>query len=291
MGLPLTRLLMALLVGFAFFPPPGAASDHDPDLLLSQNVPEGVAFQVLAEHQSQVFRFHTDVMRLDRITLDCGQATGRVFGMEQLTYVEYGSVDVHDWNTGERISTLSAGESFGPMNEESSFFLASSPGHSASVYRFSHGGAGAIDDAQPAVSFETTRCDSGVQQEMPVAQATIETLFVSECTSGTSFSNDFVVYAGLLTIEPGSALGWFDSNRSPAYVSNGSGVMLPLLGGFGSGAVGMGGVVDSGVGPREVVSFGSRQQVSLENHGSVPTIALIFGVLEVGKPVFQALHR
>lgn len=67
--------------------------------------------------------------------------------------------------------------------------------------------------------------------------------------------------------------------------------MHPVVGGFGGGTVGMGGIVTPEVRPGEALAFGPQDQVALENHGFAPTVAYLFGVVEVGKPVVQALHR
>lgn len=284
------QLLISFLVCLAVSLPGVAAQSQQSVVYLSYNMPEGVNFQVLAEHQSQTFRFHTDAMRLDRITLDCGQVTGKLFGMEQLTYVEYGSVDVHSWDTGNLIVTLSAGDSFGPMSDESSFFLTTTPGHRAQMYHFSHGGAGLLDGALPDFTYESTNCDSGAMQELQSEPASVETMYSSDQTPSTSFGNEYMVYVGVLTVEPGSAIGWLEKSGVPAYVSQGTGIVLPLVGGFGKGEVGKAGIVEPEVRPEQVLVIGPQQQVALENHGSMVTVALVFGVVEIGDPVFQALH-
>ena len=284
------QTLIGFLVCFSLYLPGVAAHDQQPGVYLSWNVPEGVDFQVLAEHESQTFRFHTDAMRLDRITLDCGQVTRTLFGMEQLTYVEYGSVDVHNWDTGALIATLSAGESLGPMSDESSFFLTTTPGQRAQVYHFSHGGAGLLDGAIPDFTYASTNCGAGAMQDLQSEPASVETIYSSDETPETSFGSEYMVYAGVLTVEPGSAIGWLEKSGVPAYVSQGTGIVLPLVGGFGQGEVGKAGIVQPEVQPNEVFVIGPQQQISLENHGSMVTVALIFGVVEVGDPVFQALH-
>jgi len=263
------------------------------ELAADHQMPEGVAFETLATGQGQKFRSHTDAMYLHRIAVDCGEATGKIFGMEQITYVEYGQVDLRDWDSGEVIKTLSAGDSFGPTADESSFFLASATGHNASVYHFSAGGAlgsGAIGEELPEMTFETTDCSSGAANTKPAEPAEVTTLFTSDQVVDSMPTGDATLYVGLLTVEPGASIGtpYASEDKRVPYTASGSGVILPLVGGFGDGRVPEPGVVATGpeVAPGTAVAMHPVGLVALGNFGTIPTTALVFGVVTAGDPIF-----
>ena len=205
----------------------GGARAQSDVIILTSNVPDGVAFETLATGQGLTFRFHTDAMYLHRIAVDCGEATGKIFGMEQITYVEYGQVDVREWDSGDLIETLSTGDSFGPTSDETFFFLASPNGSSASVYHFSAGGAGTIGDELPEMIYETPPCGSGVTNPTPVEPAEVTTLFASDQVVDSMPAHDATLYVGLLTVEPGAAVGPKAPGDDVIYTTGGSGATLP----------------------------------------------------------------
>jgi hypothetical protein len=132
-------LLVLLIVGRSVVGTARAQTAESGEVPLAWDVLDGVVFETLATGTGTTFRFHTNALYLHRIAVDCGEVTGRIFGMEQITWVEYGQVEVRDWDTGEVVATLSAGDAFGPTKSEVSFFLASPKGRTASVFHFSAG--------------------------------------------------------------------------------------------------------------------------------------------------------
>ena len=281
-------LLVLLGIGLSIS---GAARAQSDEVPLAWSVPEGVTFETLASGEGRTFRFHIDAMHLHRIAVGCGQVTGEIFGMEQILWVEYGQVDVRDWDSGEVIATLSAGDAFGPTEDETSFFLASPKGRNASVYHFSAGGAGEIGDELPDLTYETTDCGSGATNPMPAEPATVTTLFASDRVGDTMPVGEATFYVGLLTVEPGAALGRNErTTDEPAYTAWGSGLIVPLIGGFGGGQAGLAGAAGPEVGPDQVGWMYREGPIALENLGPIPTTALLFGAVSSGGPIFMGHH-
>jgi hypothetical protein len=221
-------------------------------------------------------------MLLHRIFVGCGQATGEIPGPEQLTWVEYGQVAVYDWASGTLVTTLSAGQAFGPA--EGSFYLASPTGRSAGVWHFSLSGAGTIGSALTPISFETTDCGSGVTQPMETQPATVTTVFEGSAAAPAGGST---LYAGVVLMNPGASLGrpYASGGDLTRYVSNGIGVVLPVMGGFGDGSVGMAGIGVPEIAPGQAAALLAGDPVTLENFSAAPTLALIFGAVPPGATI------
>jgi len=243
-------------------------------------MPPGVNFETLAVVDATTFRFHLDGLRLDRIRIRCGQVTGKIFGMEQITYVEYGVVEVRDWDTGETIETLSAGEVFGPTTSEGSYYLASPENRQSSVFRFSAHASGAIGNELPDATYR--RCGSGATREVDAEAASVETIFASDEVGNTNPGGVYRLYVGLLTVEPGASV----SRTAPSvdadsdqYTAIGAGLILPVVGGFGTGFAGQAGSAGPEVFPGEAAWMTPGTVLALENHGLISTTALVFGAL------------
>ncbi len=275
------RMVVALLLIALMVAPPGA-SGQGAGPALADPLPDGVSFQILALADAPASPTHTDGMRLHRIVVGCGQATGEIPGSEQLTWVEYGQVDVYDWASGTRIATLSAGQAFGPT--EGSFYLASPVGHSAGIWHFSASGGGTIGAMLPPISFETTDCGSGVTQPMETQPATVTTVFEGSAAAPAGGST---LYAGVVLMSPGSSIGqpYASGEGLTRYVSNGIGVVLPVMGGFGDGSVGMAGIGVPEIAPGQAAALLAGDPVTLQNFGGAPTLALIFGAVPPGSPI------
>ncbi len=275
------RMVAALFLIALIAAPPGA-SGQGAGPALADPMPDGVSFQVLATADAPASPAHTDGMRLHRIFVGCGQATGEMQGPEQLTWVEYGQVNVHDWASGSLIATLSAGQAFGPA--DGSFYLASPAGRSADIWHFSASGAGSIGTSLPPISFETTDCGSGVTQPMETQPATVTTVFEGSATAPAGGST---LYAGVVLMNPGASLGqpYASGEGLTRYVSNGIGIVLPVMGGFGDGSVGMAGIGVPEIAPGQAAALLAGDPVTLENFGVAPTLALIFGALPPGATI------
>jgi len=262
------------------------ARAQDAEVLLADTMPPGVAFETLAVVDATSFRFHLDGLRLDRIRIRCGQVTGKIFGMEQITYVEYGVVEVRDWDTGETIETLSAGEVFGPTTSEGSYYLASPENRQSSVFRFSAHASGAIGNELPDATYR--RCGSGATREVDAEAASVETIFASDEVGNTNPGGVYTLYVGLLTVKPGASV----SRTAPSvdadsgqYTAIGAGLILPIVGGFGTGFAGQAGSAGPEVFPGEAAWMTPGTVLALENHGLISTTALVFGALPVDATV------
>jgi hypothetical protein len=206
-------------------------------------------------------------------------------------WVEYGQVDVRDWHTFERVATLSAGETFAAPEDNRAIFLASPAHRSASVYYFSASGNGSVGTEPPDLTFTSSECGSGATQVLPVQLAATTTLFNQDRVGTTSITEDSVLYAGLLTIQPGAALGrTVTTINEPAYTSAGFGLIVPIFGGFGDGTSGQAGSAGPELPPGSVGWLNSGTQVLLENGGPVPVTALVFGVVASGTPILHGHH-
>jgi hypothetical protein len=269
----------------------GAAGAQENNVLLADEMPAGVSFQTLAVGHGAMFRWLGTTMRLDRIQVACGEVTGELFGFEQLVYVEYGAVEVRDWESGETIATLAAGESFGPAEGDRSFFLASPKGKQGSVLRLTVDAAVYDPEGElPKVTYKTTDCGSGAISEIDATSATIETLFNRDDVQfRTEPPLDEIIYIGMLTVEPGASIGrpYAGGGGGTQFSSVSAGAVVTLAGGFGNGSAGMAGIV---TGPEvyagEAVRMNAGGVVALENFGTTPTIALIFGTLPTESPIF-----
>lgn len=285
------RLISGLLLAFLLMLSPTTMFAQADSLELTQTMPSGVTFEVLAEESGPV-EIDADVLfRVERLTVGCEEATDEISGTQQMVYVDYGRVDVRDWRSGDVVATLGAGESLGPADMDEAFYLTGAQGHRASVYRVSYGEAAVGAGGYPDSTYETTDCSSGVDREMEREPATVEIVFEGALEAFANEGQEMVFHAGVMTVEPGEALGRVHDTESPAYVSNGVGVVMPVVGGFGEGTVGMGGLFDPELAPGETLSFGAQTQVALENFGSTSTVALVFGMVREDSPIFQAMHR
>src|SRR5215207_10126586 len=150
-------------------------------------------------------------MYLHRIAVACGEVTGKIFGMEQIAWVEYGQVDVRDWESGDVIATLSAGDAFGPTKDETWFFLA--------------GGAGQLGEELPALTDEATGCASGAASQVPAELAEVTTLFADDRVAASMPAGDATLYVGLLTVAPGAAIGrpYASGDDAVPHTAHGSG--------------------------------------------------------------------
>lgn len=279
----LVGVLMVMLAGAV----PIVALGQAAAPVLVDPMPVGVSFQVLATADGTASPMHTDAMLLHRITVGCGQATGEIPGTEQITWVEHGQVDIHDWASGALITTLTAGQALGPI--EQAFFLASPAGHSASVWHFSASGAGVVGSTLPPIAFETTDCGSGVTQPMATEAASVETIHQGETFGPSAPAGSYTLYAGVLMVAPGASIGqpYASGAGLTRYRANGTGVVMPVLGGFGDGSVGMAGIVVPEIPAGQVVPLVAGDWVALENFGAAPTIALLVGAVPAGSTIFS----
>ncbi len=285
------RLISGLILVFLLLLSSTAASAQADGLVLAQTMPEGVTFEVLAQELGPVKVVDGALFRVERLTVVCKGATGGIPATQQMLYVEYGRVDVRDLASGEVLVTLDAGESMGSAGVSGDIYLTGAPGHRASVYRVSYGGSAVGAEGFPESTYETTDCASGAGGEVQREPAMVETVFEGVLEAFANEGQQMVFHAGVMTVEPGSALGRAYDMDGPAYISGGVGLVTPVVGGFGEGMVGMGGLFDPELAPGEVLSFGAQTQVALENFGPTSTVALVFGMVREDAPIFQAVHR
>jgi len=252
---------------------------------LTADLPEGVTFAVIA--QSDVPTVRPEVLQIERIAIDCGEATGRQSASEQLVYVEWGEVAVYDWGTGEIVETLTAGETYETSIADTDISLLALAGHDAQVIRLTTAADEGTSAELPDVAIAETACTNGVTGELPVALAATDVLLSQEVAGyhdpikGPALRS---FYIGELTVAPGAALGrpYAPAISAEAYVSNGYGAIVPVIGSFGDGSTGMMGIVQPEIPTGLLQPFGQGETITWENFGEQETVALIFGVVLQG---------
>lgn len=258
---------MAVLLLSGLIRGAGAAPTDMPEL--AKTPISGVALDGLAAIRMQKFRHHLDGLELSRIEFACGETTGLESGADQLFFVEWGRVEVRDWETDEVIAELTAGDAYG--GDEHQVYLFANNGKDGSVLQFRAGGVVGSSDPESQykdVTYTSTDCASGSSTEKSARPAN-ETVLVRypDAEKPTVPANDYTMFVGLLILQPGAALGSLD--RTPEYVSNGPLVVLPLLGGFGDGEE-LPGIAVGDFGPARpaVIAHGSGSAIALENAAS-----------------------
>lgn len=275
-------LLLALVAGLAGF---GGNARASGAFTFADQLPDGVSFQTLAAANASKFRFHVAGTILERDAFDCSQATGKLFGKEQLIFDEWGDVEVHDWTSGERLATLHAGDAFGPTDEEQSVYLTALPGRRASVLRF---GVTAASLGEPGVTPSATPSGDGCGASYRPAQAT--PLFNEQGAKAHDFAlgASYTIYLGLLTIAPGAGFAAKSASQSGNdAVSTGAAVFAPLAGGLGeatSGGTGFGAVP----GGANMALFHGMTLGGLINHGGWPLTILVAGTAPAGQAAIRS---
>jgi hypothetical protein len=278
---------MALVAGLAAgLTVRGATASPATAVTLSERPIDGVTLETLAAIDEQEFRFHVDGIELSRIALACGQMSGAVTGAEQLYFVEWGRVEVRDWATDAVVAELTAGGAYG--GDERPVYLIATAGTWASVLRFRIGGVLGGADPEPRykdVTLDATECASGAGGTLPAKPGT-ETILARypDAAKPTVPADAFTVFVGLLTVQPGAAIGRVAGGAS--YTANGPLVVIPLVGGFGDGQE-LPGITVSNFGPETVaiVASASGKPIALEDAGAFPVTALVVGAVPVGAPV------